>query len=134
MPVGTITAYMGKVAPDGWLLCNGKDIPTQYKELVNLIGEKTPDMQGRFLRGLDPTGTIDVDGGKNRALGSPQEDAFKEHSHTVNGVLIPDIGDHHYDGGPTRVTTGTASAGESNPKGGSETRPKNVAVNFIIKY
>jgi hypothetical protein len=135
LPVGTIAAYMGKVAPEGWLPCNGKGNPAdaEHKELIKLIGEKTPDMQGRFLRGLDPTGIIDVDGGKNRALGSPEEDAFKQHTHSVANVLTGGRF-NHVGGGLNECAFGTATAGESDPKGSNETRPKNVAVNFIIKY
>ena len=54
MPVGSIVAYYGKTAPDGWLLCNGDDIPKEekYKDLRTLLGKSTPDLRGRTLIGV----------------------------------------------------------------------------------
>jgi Phage Tail Collar Domain len=128
MPVGTVVAYLGKVAPDGWLLCDGKDIPAPYKELIVLVGEKTPDMKGRFLRGIDPTGTNDPDGA--RAIGSVQEDEFKSHSHSNVLSVTGKLG--AYSGNISPIANQFNF--ESAEAGGKETRPKNVAVNFIIKY
>lgn len=34
-----------------WLECNGQSIPSQYKRLRELVGDKTPNYQGMFLRG-----------------------------------------------------------------------------------
>ena len=34
-----------------WLECNGQTIPSKYKRLRELIGNKTPDYRGMFLRG-----------------------------------------------------------------------------------
>ncbi|MDB9725116.1 phage tail protein [Salibacteraceae bacterium] len=45
--VGTIVMWSGKIAPDGWALCDGRT--------VNNI--KTPDLQGRFIAGVDSTNT-----------------------------------------------------------------------------
>jgi hypothetical protein len=129
-PVGTVVAYMGNAAPDGWLLCDGTDVPAQCRELIKVIGPKKPNMQGRFLRGLDPTGTVDPDG-KTRALGSPQEDELKHHTHTCDGMKIIDAErGMNIDYGGKRQLPGV-TIGET---GGAETRPKNSAVNFIIKY
>ena len=47
VPVGTIVMWSGKIAPDGWALCDGRT--------VNNI--KTPDLQGRFIAGVDSTNT-----------------------------------------------------------------------------
>ncbi len=135
-PVGTIAAYMGNTAPPGWLPCNGAPVDDKYAVLKSmLVGGRTPDLQGVFLRGLDPTGKIDIDGKGTRALGSFEEDAFKQHSHPVSDVLIPASGPgtDHYDQGQKQVISGNSTAGDS-PTGGTETRPKNVAVNFIIKF
>ena len=130
IPVGTIVASMEKTAPEGWLLCDGGAIGADHKDLIRIVGDKTPNLQGKFLRGLDPLGTV-VPSEKGRLLGSPQEDEFKKHSHSVGSVFIPG-GNFHFDQGPKEVTpNGSRESGE---KGGDETRPKNVAVNFIIKY
>lgn len=59
IPVGTIVAYGGSVAPNGWLLCDGSAISrTKYAELFAVILERfgagdglnsfnLPDMRGR---------------------------------------------------------------------------------------
>jgi hypothetical protein len=99
-PVGTIAAYMGNTAPPGWLPCNGDPVDDKYGILKSMLfGGRTPDLRGMFLRGLDPSGKIDIDGQGTRALGSQEQDAFKQHSHPVSGVLIPGLGEQHYDAG-----------------------------------
>jgi len=139
IPPGTVVAYMGNSAPEGWLPCNGDPVDESHSDLKSLlVGGLTPDLRGRFPRGFDSTGKIDVDGKGIRALGSKQEDAFKKHSHLVAGVFIPG-GDEHFDQGGKRVTSGGSAwtgngKDDSGNEGGDETRPKNVAVNFIIKY
>lgn len=50
VPVGTIVDYYGTTAPNGWLICDGREVPTTMSQLRNLIGSKTPDLRGRFRR------------------------------------------------------------------------------------
>ena len=74
MPVGTIIAYGGIAAPEGWAMCDGASklrgtsIADTYFALFTVIGTafgaadlthfNVPDMRGRFLRGADdPDGT-----------------------------------------------------------------------------
>lgn len=56
-PVGTIAPYAGTSAPSGWLLCNGDAIGGSYTTLISLVGANTPNLKGKFLVGLDSTGT-----------------------------------------------------------------------------
>ena len=54
MPVGAVMAWPSSSTPSSggvWLECNGQSIPGQYKQLIALIGSKTPDYRGIFLRG-----------------------------------------------------------------------------------
>ena len=128
-PVGVIQAYWGTSAPYGWLICNGDTIPngSEYDELRALVGSNVPDLRGMFLRMI--TGT--------RAIGSYEADEFKAHNHsdgTFNQLLKYDA--------TTTVTSYDSTIGEPNlafsgtiqTNGGAETRPKNIGVNFIIKY
>ncbi len=71
--IGTIMAYAGPITPaweqtNGWLLCDGRSLPrnppgSRYYALFNAIGTSwggdavnmfnIPDLQGRFLRGVN---------------------------------------------------------------------------------
>ena len=163
-PVGTIQAFSGTVAPDGWLLCDGDDISREtYKELYDVIGNNfgygdgsttfhLPNLHGQFLRGVSENESQDPDRSKRKNIsgvvgpniGSYQDDAFQGHKHT--GYSIEGYGNGNtrgYDSTNEGVhsrpiqdwQTGIGELGAYGlPKISSETRPKNVYVNFIIKY
>ena len=72
-----------------------------------------------------------VNGGNSGAkVGSVEADAFKNHTHTLpvsNGLAgLSTGGTNVFVNSGTPVVTGII--------GGNETRPKNVYVNYIIKY
>ncbi|MFJ5924865.1 hypothetical protein ACIQF6_19905 [Kitasatospora sp. NPDC092948] len=58
VPLGTIVATMYKFEdlPDGWLPCDGTEIPPKYQELITLLSSTTtPNLIGRTLIGAgDP--------------------------------------------------------------------------------
>jgi len=95
MPVGTILAYGGDTAPEGWLLCDGLDISrTEYADLFVIIditygtgnGSTTfniPDLRGIFLRGAGTNGQLtDANGNPFTAtLGEYQNDSMQGHEH-----------------------------------------------------
>ncbi len=145
MPTGAIVAYYGIVAPDGWLMCDGRDVDSQYTELRKLVGNKTPNLQGYFLRGYDPSGAIDPDG-PSRSIGKPQEQQLISHKHYRNDDSIEEYA-RNQEGVPgVDVTRGfinmqhewkdykvTTTGDPIDVNAGNETRPWNIAVNFIIK-
>ena len=53
VPVGSIVMYAGSVVPDGWLPCDGSNIPpgSEYDVLRTLIGSKVPDLNDSLARG-----------------------------------------------------------------------------------
>ena len=149
---GSIIMYGGTTAPSGWFLCNGAAVSrTTYAALFAVIstefgigdGSTTfnlPDMRGEFPRGYDNGRGVDP----ARVLGSTQADAFQGHKHDkpssynyltnhqpgsgANGTT----GGGNYDAEPNTglpVTDGT----NGTPRTAAETRPTNVAINFIIK-
>ncbi len=150
VPIGTILAFVGEEAPDGWFVCDGKKkSKNQYSELYNLLGtswgpETTttfsiPDLRGMFLRGWNngrppqKKGDPDIDSRTTGdVIGSYQDDQYQRHAHNV----YPHAG---YVGGSTNGAGGGDTATRvhgsmTSSEGGGETRPKNVYVNFIIKY
>lgn len=133
---GMVLPFAGSAAPTGWLECNGAAVSrTTYAALFATIGTlwgigdgsttfNLPDVRGEFIRGFDSGRGVD----SGRAIGTWQDDAFESHSHTggeigaSGGVAWSNPGlDHAPDSGQTGST------------GGSETRPRNVAMMYIIK-
>ena len=94
IPVGTIIINSSPSCPDGYLPCDGREIPQSlYPELYNVIGTTfggntmtfcLPDLQGQFIRGWDKEGDIDPE----REFGKPQEDAMQGHCHNFNTSLL----------------------------------------------
>lgn len=125
IPTGMIVAFPGKEEPPGWAICDGTAFDINaYPELANLLPTgNVPDLRGMFLRGLDTTGSVDPDPG--RSLLSTQADAVGPHTHTYTSPSWEDgNGFHGGSNAPNSANTGS--------NGGPETRPKNVAVNYII--
>jgi len=152
-PPGSIMAFGGTTAPSGWLLCNGDSVSrTTYATLYAAISTaygtasgstfNVPDFRGRFLRGTTTDAARDPDyasrtasatgGNTGGNVGSFQVDAFKAHTHTLPTDSSGLNGDMQ-----TITSTNGSDEGFLNPSGstgGSETRPVNVTVNYIIKY
>lgn len=142
LPVGSITAYSGTTAPEGFLICDGSAISrTTYSALFEVIGTtygvgdgassfNIMDLRGLFIRGLDNGAGVDSD----RAMGSYQGDDFTSHVHdvTVTGVygtyVITPVLSGGAGGSPYTVQATCSEVG------GDETRPKNRAFNYIVKY
>lgn len=135
IPPGTIFPYAGAAAPAGWVLCNGGSYATSAQPaLFAAIGYtyggsganfNVPDTRGIFLRGA---GTNPNNAANTTTIGARQLDDFKSHSHTYNqGSVVgrSNGGDQCKDGVNTTPSTGLS--------GGTETRPANVGVNYIIK-
>lgn len=146
---GFVEAYAGTTAPAGWLKCNGTAVSrTTYASLFAAIGTtygdgdgsttfNLPDLRGEFVRGWDDSRGVDA----GRGIGSLQFSAVGPHDHSidVNRNLL-------YSGGGGRVNDapGTDDAYQgtggrdrtSNPitGGANETRPRNVALMYCIKY
>jgi hypothetical protein len=97
-----------------------------------------PDLRGYFLRG---NGGVDV----GRTLRTVQADTFKAHSHpnTLTQALLGFVawvsGTHvaytAATGSPDLQKSGTALGinNANDTGGGTETRPVNMSVNYIIK-
>jgi microcystin-dependent protein len=176
LPVGSIVSFAGPVdnVPDNWKLCDGKVVSSaDYPLLWTRIGTtwggsgqqsfKLPDLQGRFLRGVDGGSHRDPDAdqrdpngkGEKNAVGSTQEDALQTHKHSDLGHshsidAISGFGYHDKfacgdkcgaltGGGTVSIGTGHADISDPTASGNSivrvsaETRVKNAYVFWIIR-
>jgi microcystin-dependent protein len=160
VPAGSVIAFAGTVEPPGWLLCDGRSLKrSDYPDLFSTIGTaygatdsshfNLPDNRGRFLRGVDYSPNVnpvstgnDPDSNNRRAMwdsnsvvgpvvGSVQGDIMRSHTHySPSG----DGGQVNASNGPNAVYGGNSTTRVTGATGGSETRPINIYVNWIIKY
>lgn len=120
--------YSKEIPPEGFLMMMGQSIdqPT-YPNLYALYGDKLPDMRGYFIRGWDNGRGVDA----GRQILADQEDTFKSHTHNVARAQNNGVGD-----ATNRVATANgdsgAASGAAQATGGVETRPKNIAFNYIV--
>lgn len=138
LPPGTIIAWPSETVPDGYLECVGTWLSTiTYADLFAVIGYAyggssgtfyLPDYRGAFLRAFDNGRGVDP----GRVLGTYQADAFASHTHTVSSVLAaPGPYDALQLTGDPECQFSTVT---SSSTGDTETRPKNYAVKYLIKY
>jgi microcystin-dependent protein len=135
IPAGTVVAFAGSSAPAGWLMCDGTSVASAtYVDLYAAIGTTyggnatnfaLPDLRGEFIRGLDNSRGVD----SGRALGSFQDHEVEAHTHT--GTSGDSGTDPTKEGGGRRDSDDGTYTTDS--YGGGETRPRNVAMNYIIK-
>ncbi|MCT4654348.1 MAG: phage tail protein [Cohaesibacter sp.] len=140
--IGSIIVSTANSAPAGTLECNGAAVSrTLYPELFAVVGTvfgagdgsttfNIPDLRGEFLRGWDNGRGVDA----ARAFASQQADEFKAHFHEHSSERIT-----AGNGSGIMVGGDAANAAQGYPiattsVGGSETRPRNVALMFCIKY
>ncbi|HCO8814114.1 TPA: phage tail protein [Escherichia coli] len=157
LPVGVPVPWPSATPPTGWLKCNGAAFSAEeYPELAKAYPtNKLPDLRGEFIRGWDDSRGID----NGRALLSSQGHSLRDHSHnqqiwTGSNTTSSTIGQAGSyaplatggDGGiaytdrepqslPSAVravsTRGVASDNAANI--GTETRPRNIAFNYIVR-
>ncbi len=155
VPVGAIITWPTDTIPNGspYIECDGKAYdPAVYPELYAVLGHRygsdgtkfrVPDYRGMFLRGWDHYAGNDPDSTnrtvsatnltKTDGVGSYQGDQHKEHNHGYTGVE----GTGHPDGSGDNTSIGYVNSyptkTQLKDEGGSETRPKNLSVMYIIK-
>jgi len=150
-PTGTVIWWSTSTAPVGFLTCNGAAVSrATYSDLFDVIGStfgngdgsttfNLPDLRAEFIRGWDNGRGVDP----GRVFGSAQADAFESHTHASAGSGSGSNGfwqDWPSGPGSSQVESSTSSGIwlNSSPTtasaGGTETRPRNVALLPCIKF
>lgn len=146
LPVGAVVAFPKAAVPPGFLEIDGSvqsiatypDLAAYLGTTFNTGGEgagnfRLPESRGEFLRGWDHGRGVDA----ARALGSYQADEFKKHRHpqyeydTNDSTPIPDAS-RAFDLNAA-YSVGREVTALIGYTGGSETRPRNLAVMWCIK-
>jgi phage-related tail fiber protein len=141
VPTGSVFTMATTTVPSGYLECNGAAVSrTTYADLFSAIGTtwgsgngsttfNVPDLRGEFVRGWDNGRGVD----SSRSFATFQDHAFEDHEHL-------------YD----RATTGSDVTLDRSPEGrnsarssthgvvsgantANETRPRNIAMMYVIK-
>ncbi|WP_311231060.1 tail fiber protein [Escherichia coli] len=144
LPVGVPVPWPLETPPTGWLKCNGAAFSSEmYPKLAKAYPtNKLPDLRGEFIRGWDDGRGVDA----GRVILSIQGWLTGSHYHNIrswdawdNTVLVPNDR-----GGDSLLSTDNAvRQGAINGKftsqyrtelsGGNETRPRNIAFNYIVR-
>ncbi len=154
---GTVAYFAAAANPAGFLECNGAAISrTAYAALFSAIGTaygvgdgattfNVPDLRGEFIRGHDNGRGVD----SGRAIATAQtsqnlshnhggfDGLAGSHNHTLNGIGPYQAGGY---GGASEnnavATTSTAPNHQHSisSDGGTEARPRNIAMRACIKF
>jgi len=139
-PAGNVAYTARLTPPPGWLAANGASLSRAvYASLFAAIGTtygsvdgasfSLPDLRGEFIRGADSGRGVDP----GRAVGTSQADELKSHAHNIradNGGYNTGV----YLGQVSGTDRGFVYNVQSGFAGGTETRPRNVALLPIIKF
>ena len=157
------TAPTGYLKANGDTIPNGsgtvQGVTANFAALYALVGATLPDLRGEFVRGFDDSRGVDSgrsmlssQGGENATHNHAASSSVSESSHTHNqrglalsggsGSVAITLGSGQsyqigYSGSISSRSTGSATTGISvsttTSNQGSEARPRNVAMLYIIK-
>ena len=144
VPIGTIVMWATSTPPEGWLLCNGKEVSrAAYTELFKVLGTsvgaagsssfKIPDLSGRFPLGTSNTYNLHSTGGEETHTLTVSE--MPTHSHIVGGNIV-----QRGSGGDAFRELSSAYPGNNNSNSQSvggglphNNMPPYYGINFIIR-
>lgn len=138
MPPGAIQRFAMPTPPAGWLKANGQAVSrTLYADLFAAIGTtwgagdgsttfNVPELRGEFERNWDDGRGVDA----GRAFGSAQAQSIQSHAHGYTDSTV--VGGNGYMPGNNFTSSPVPST--TAPFGGTETRPRNVALLVCIKF
>ena len=143
LPVGVPVPWPSATPPTGWLKCNGAPFSAEeYPELAKAYPtNKLPDLRSEFIRGWDDGRGIDI----GRAILGSQSDALQNHLHFITtmgpegpggGNATSPTDDTGRLGGADSWLVGAGNWTTYGPPSGrvaEETRPRNIAFNYIVR-
>ena len=164
LPAGAVMPFARATAPAGWLIANGDAVPNGSGTVQGVTADfaalhaavstsfgtagTLPDLRGYFVRG---SGT-NSDGTAAGTFGAKQSQDTQPHTHgitdpshnhvwnAVNGPAGQNFG-VNYVGGIASISGNTGYSVNSSVTGitinnstGTETRPKNIAMLYCIKF
>ncbi|HBA9834704.1 TPA: phage tail protein [Escherichia coli] len=156
LPVGVPVPWPSATPPTGWLKCNGAAFSAEeYPELAKAYPtNKLPDLRGEFIRGWDDGRGIDT----GRSILSIQGYATEDHAHGLpsRSTIVTDATiNFYFDESWVNSGTDIIKRGNTNDAGlpapdygtfktykqsvaglgtaASETRPRNIAFNYIVR-
>ena len=139
LPVGIPVPWPTSTAPTGWLKCNGATFTAaQYPKLALVYpGLMLPDLRGEFIRGWDDGRNVD----SGRVLLSEQSHAFQDHKHLAGYDNAVDRlnsntrqqGTGNLTSNSSRTSLAALATKSSEWNAASETRPRNIAFNYIVR-
>ena len=153
------TAPAGYLKANGDGIANGsgttQGITTDFSALYAIVGANLPDLRGEFIRGWDDGKGTD----SGRSIKSSQSDQNKQHNHSATSSATDSGHTHGFDahqwitanawagsGSPddeqSQTKSSTTGSGQANISvtttvandGGTEARPRNIALLACIKY
>lgn len=145
---------LNRLETSGWMLCDGRylskdSFPELFAVLGYLYGKRAtdsafrlPDYRGLFLRGVDAGSGMDPHAservgpegiGTSSGIGSLQCASMQDHTHTYKVILQATTSGQGNAAGQA-TTTDTTSSPDKPAFVSSETRAKNIAVNYIIRF
>ncbi|WP_334470300.1 phage tail protein [Arsenophonus sp. PmNCSU2021_1] len=149
IPVGIPLPWPAERAPTGWFICNGEPFDKKKYPLLALAypSGKLPDLRGEFIRGWDAGRGVNP----RRKVLSSETASLESHAHGYRDrYYVEDDGPLGHANNKEKMPVGynadtgsRATDGDNDSflfidkttsnAGGSETRPRNVAFNYIVR-
>ncbi|MBR9819676.1 MAG: hypothetical protein GYB51_01600 [Rhodobacteraceae bacterium] len=153
-PVGAVAIFPINNVPSTFLPMDGRAVTSETPDLRQVLVDAgapwgsdgtgnpfLPDTRGEFIRGWDDGRGVDV----GRTIGSDQDEALKAHHHRLwsadvssgtvygFGASAPGVGGGNNLGTGAFYEDGSSGHQLVEDTGGTETRPRNIAMIYAIK-
>lgn len=97
-PVGTVVAFLGNRAPEGWIMCHGQYIKdAKYAKLRAVLGNsnRVPDLRGRFVKGAGISSNIPRNQYDEVGVRVYQNQSIMRHNHYFDRRFYTSLNGEH---------------------------------------